>query len=221
MTKALLLIGILIMPFGLRAQSPTDSGRRVAENAVGPVINEDRGYAYIITAESQPCFTNSKKSTSLPVQYSIFLGDGWSSDALRTLEPSLSNLFAAPQTLQDTELRGMDIASSAGQNPFHESPSGTGGGNISDLMVQQQIRDVIGNNSAPRITSDMIVVVYLDTGFHSRLAELEGGKHFVAYSNAFNTEGSRIRYIVVPLDITVKGAGAAARKAFLCTVFGS
>src|SRR4051812_21177683 len=124
MTKAILLIGLLLMPLGLQAQAPAHADRRVADNAVGPVINEDRGYAYIITAESQPCFTNSKKSIELPVQYSIFLGDGWNSDALRGLESSLANLFS-PQT----EVRGIAIKTPDGQNPFHEAPSGSPGGN--------------------------------------------------------------------------------------------
>ncbi len=63
-----------------------------------------------------------------------------------------------------------------------------------------------------------IVMVYLDSSLHSQLAALESGKHYLAYENTVNTDGTRIRYAVVPMDINKKHAETVAQTAFLWAI---
>ena len=213
MNKVLFIIAMLVVTHAAFAQHAP--AHRESSGDDRRVVNEDRGGAYIITAETRPPLSKIKGVANLPHQFSIFLGDGWSSDKLHVLEPSLANLFASSVGLSTEVMDAIGDKNSSGAEPFVEMPFSTRDGSVTDLFIQQQIRSVASRDPRPAMGTGTIAVVYLDSTLHSRLAELESGRHYVAYENAVNIDGIRIRYIVVPMDANEKRVETTAQTAFL------
>ncbi len=209
MNKVFLIIALLVVSPVIYAQRSGEDRR---------VVNEDRGNAYIISAETQPPFSKVKGVSHLPQQFSIFFGDGWSSDKLRVLEISLANLFASPVGLSTDIMDAITNKNDARAGTFVEIAFSSTRGPVTDLVIQQQIRTLATTEPRPAMGSGTIVMVYLDSSLHSRLADLESGKHYLAYENAFNTNGTRIRYVVVPMDVNEKRAETVAQTAFLWAI---
>ncbi len=180
------------------------------------VVNEDQGNAYVITPETQPPLSKVKGTPKLPRQFSVFLGDGWNRDELRLLEPTLSNLFASPFGLSAEVIEATMNKRDPGDGLFVEVPYSSPTGPITDLQIQQQIQSVATGDMLSSLGTGTVVMVYLDSSLHSRLTDLDGGKHYLAYENTVNINGSRIRYAVVPMDVNPKRAERVAQTAFLC-----
>ena len=216
MNKVLFIIALLFVASAVCAQRTAAQRESSGENR--RVVNEDQGTAYIITAETQPPLSKVKGVAHLPHQFSVFLGDGWSSDKLRMAEPSLANLFASQIGLSVELMDAIADKNDSSVGTFVEVPFHTRDGSVTDLLVQQQIRAVALRDPRPAMGSGTIVMVYLDASLHSRLAELESGRHYLAYESAVNTNGTRIRYVVVPMDANEKRAETVAQTAFLWAI---
>lgn len=213
MNKVFLIFALLFASSAIHAQHtalPSGADRRV--------VNEDRGIAYIVTAETQPPLSSVKRASKLPHQFSVFLGDGWNRDELRMRETSLANLFASPLGLSTELMDAILNKNDPGVSQFIEVPFSSPNGLVSDLQIQQQIQFIAKSDSRTSMGSGTIVVVYLDSSLHSRFTDLESGKHYLAYENTVNINDARIRYAVVPMDINAKSAETVARTAFLCAM---
>ena len=216
MNKVLIIIALLFVSPAIYAQrSPA---HRDASSEDRRVVNEDRGSAYIITAETQPPIARVKAAVSFPHQFSLFLGDGWNGDKLRLAEPTLANLFAGPFGLSTEMAEAIRNRNDSGGGLFVEVPFSSTTGQVTDLLIQQQIRSVATTEPRPAMGNGTIVMVYLDPSLHSHLADLESGRHYLAYENAFNTNGTRIRYVVVPMDVNEKRPETVAQTAFLWAI---
>ena len=216
MNKGFLIIALLFVSPAIFAQR--SMAQREASSESRRVVNEDQGSAYIVTAETQPPLSKVKGVSNFPHQFSVFLGDGWNSDKLRLAEPSLANLFASQIGLSAELSDAIASKNDASVGTFVEVPFNTRDGQVTDLQIQQQIRSVATRDPRPNMGRGTLVMVYLDASLHSRLAELESGKHYLAYENAFNTNGTRIRYVVVPMDANEKRAETVAQTAFLWAI---
>ena len=214
MNKVLLILVLLFASAAIHAQrttatpGPPEGDRRV--------VNEDQGNAYIITAETQPPLSKVKGKQKLPRQFSVFLGDGWNRDELRMLEPSLANLFASPIGLSTELAEAVMNKEDRGIGLFVEVPFNSPTDPITDLQIQQEIQSIANGDMRSTIGKETVVMVYLDSSLRSRLTDLDGGKHYLAYENTVNINGSRIRYAVVPMDVNSKRAERIAQTAFLC-----
>ena len=91
MNKVFLILALLFVSPSIYAQNA--AAPRVTPGENRRVVNEDRGSGHIITTETQPPLSRVKRTSKLPRQFSIFLGDGWNGDDLRPLEPSLANFL--------------------------------------------------------------------------------------------------------------------------------
>ncbi len=209
MNKVFLIVALLSVSPAIYAQRSSEDRR---------VVNEDRGNAYIVTSETQPPLSKVKGVPHLPQQFSIFLGDGWSSDKLRVLEPSLASLFASPVGMSTEVMESVANRNDSSAGTFVEMPFSSARGPVTDMAIQQQIRTIATTEPRPAMGSGTIVMVYLDSSLHSRLADLESGKHYLAYENTVNTNGTRIRYVVVPMDVNEKRAETVAQTAFLWAI---
>ena len=213
MNRVFLIFALLFASSAIYAQHtvlPSGAERRV--------VNEDRGIAYIVTAETQPPLSSVKRASKLPHQFSVFLGDGWNRDELRLREPSLANLFASPLGLSTELMDAIMNKNDLEVGQFIEVPFSSPTGSVSDLQIQQQIQFIAKSDSRTIMGIGTIVVIYLDSSLHSRFTDLESGKHYVAYENTVNINDARIRYAVVPMDINAKRAETVARTAFLCAM---
>ena len=202
---------VLLMAFSINAQ--VRSTEKAAADLRKNVINEDRGQAFLITTPEQAPLSDLKaRQSSLPKQISIFLGDEWYGDPLRSLQPALSNLFESAGAASELDAAGFKTPAS--YNPFAQMPYSDVQG-IADLQVQEQIRTAFAEKAIGPADNTVIVVVFIAPSIHSRLAEQESGKHFLAYKNTLNISSIRMRYVVVPLDANPRNADVVARKAFL------
>ena len=137
-------------------------------------------------------------------------------DELRILEPSLANLFASPSGLSTELAEATMNKDEQGAGLFVEVPFTSPVDAITDLQIQQQIKSIANGDMRLSLGTGTVVMVYLDSSLHSRLTDLDGGKHYLAYENTVNISGSRIRYAVVPMDVNSKRAQRIAQTAFLC-----
>ncbi|CAN5533177.1 hypothetical protein BH10ACI2_BH10ACI2_07110 [soil metagenome] len=216
MKKVFLLLVLLSTSPDVYAQQTVAASGSPGEDR--RVVNEDRGNAYIITANTQPPLSKMKGMPKLPRQFSVFLGDGWNRDELRILEPSLANLFANPFGLSTELVEATMNKNDQRTGLFVEVPFSSSTGRVTDLQIQQQMQSIADSDLRSSLSGRMVVMVYLDTSLHSRLTDLEGGKHYLAYENTVNINGNRIRYAVVPMDVNPKHAETIAQTAFLCAI---
>jgi hypothetical protein len=214
MKITLILLAVMALAAGAQAQT----GSREASNEQRSVTNDDRGRAFIIERDSGPLPGSTKPRRSVisePQQYSIFLGAGWATQALREREAELANLL-------------MNVRDQATLNALNESGvKNTFGptssleqledldGNISDLEIQKILGAMIKDGSLPRSGANTIFVIFLDPEMHSTLGTMFAGKHYAAYHNFFNAAGMKLHYVVVPFEADRKTATQIALRALV------
>jgi hypothetical protein len=208
-----------IVLMGTVSPAQSEASRQVSSVSDRSTVNEDQGQAYIITSQKPTSLRVSKGRTPvLPQQISIFLGDEWNSNEFRSMQPALANLFESPAAL--LELRAAGLKGPESNGPFIQVSYEGQGAAITDLAVQEQIRTAVINNAVPAGSGASIVVVFLSPSIHSKLAEKESGKHFLAYKNILNVNSTRTPYVVVPLEANPQNVDLIARKAFIAAALG-
>jgi hypothetical protein len=210
------LLIILLLSAVVVGQRRTD--RAVEDEASGFVTNEDQGKAFIVTANTQsPVTLALRHKHNWPQQYSVFLGDGWSSDELRQQEPLLSNLL---QNMPDANrLEDLGMKNVFASNPYQEKLIDLGTRRVSDLTIQAILTGMFDDYSLSRPKDPTVYVIYLDPSVESTLSGFNAGKHYLAYFNNFNISGLKVRYVVVPMSASRKQAYATALTAFISSVY--
>jgi hypothetical protein len=184
------------------------------------VYNEDRGRACVLINNDNPTMARSAELQTGPVQFSIFYGSGWSSDALRTREPGLANLLLASYRDEPSDQGRLGLASGLALNNYLEiSAENISRGNISDLKIQAFLRDYLLQGSRSGSDQERTIIVYLDPTVGSTLSEMTGGRHYLAYHNEFNVSGKKVRYVVVPFEEDVVIHSQTALNAFLSAIY--
>jgi hypothetical protein len=213
------LIALAILALAGTAPAQEPSTPRPAERQRA-VINEDGGQAFPLESSPAPLSEGATPGTSIVVQqYSIFLGSGWASPALRARETRLSSLLA---NIQDqTQLNEIDEAGI--KNRFAPTSSLekleiAGDGNITDLQIQSLLADLIKEGMLPEPSAGAMYVVFLDRGLNSTLGSLIAGKHYAAYHAFFNITGARIHYAVIPFQSDSKAASQIALRTLMTAV---
>jgi hypothetical protein len=207
-------LAIAVLTFGVSAQQLT---KPLAVSPDQPVANDDRGEAFILThnAQSLSAIGHPRKaSISEPQQLSIFAGGDWAT-TLHAREAQLQSLLANVTSEADlTALQENGIKNRFGPASSVERPQ-VGSGTLSDLDVQRLIAAMLAEGVLPRPNARTILVIFLDPSLQSTLGSLTAGKHYAAYHSAFNFDGARIRYVVVPYE-SDSGAGyQIALRAFI------
>jgi hypothetical protein len=217
MKLKLALLFLVAMSTAVQAQRGRQ--REVPDDEQQAVTNEDRGRAYIITADSPHLFTAGNNNNIIvePQQNSIFLGRSWETASVRSREPELSNLLthitdqSQLTALNEHGLRNFFAATSSQEKLDAVSGDRT----VSDLEIQTLLAGMITESSVPRPNPNTIYVIYLGPEVRSSLGEMIAGKHYLAYRNRFNAAGMKISYVVVPFEEDQKAAYQIALRAFL------
>lgn len=202
----------------LTASAQAQPGSREASTAQQSVTNDDRGRAFIIERDSAPLsgFRNPGRSViTEPQQYSIFLGSGWATPALRAREAELANLLM--NVRDQTTLSALNesgVKNTFGPTASREQLENLNG-NISDLEIQNILGAMIKDASLTPSGPNTIYVVFLDPGMHSTLGTLFAGKHYAAYHNFLNAAGMKLHYVVVPFESDQKTATRIALRALV------
>lgn len=212
------IITILLAVMALAAAAQAQPRSRESSNEQQSVTNDDRGRAFIIERDSALLSDLSNPGRSVisePQQYSIFLGSGWATPALRARQAELANLL-------------MNVRDQAALNALNESgvkntfgPTASReklddlNGNISDLEIQNILGAMIKDGSLPKSGANTIYVVFLDPEMHSTLGAMFAGKHYAAYHNFFNVAGTKLHYVVVPFEADRKTANQIALRALV------
>lgn len=167
------------------------------------VANEDGGQAFIIEQSSRrlSSFGRPRKGTiSEPEQYSIFVGGQWQTPALRERQVKLQRVLA--NLADEAELLALQKIGI--RNRFGPTASidqlGVTASSLSDLDIQRLLASMFDSGAMPGPSARRIYVVFLDPEIESTLGPLTGGKHYVAYHNAFRTGGAHTRYVVIPFQ---------------------
>lgn len=183
------------------------------------VVNEDRGRACIVVDNTLPTRQGAKLTVE-PQQYSIFLGNGWAADSLHSRESSLSNLLSnATDSVEVDYLAQFGWKSSYSVGNYEERLVEVGEGRtVSDLQIQSVLSDTVRDNPMARQADNITYIIYLEPSLVSTLGPIVGGKHYLAYYNAFNKSDLRLRYVVVPYEANLKTARQRALTAFLSAV---
>lgn len=212
-TRYLLFI-VLAAISVVRAQ--VGDSKKSASSPTRSVVNEDRGKACIILDNTLPGKQGAKFIVE-PKQYSIFLGKGWAADSLRARESTLSNLISsAADTIPAGYFEQFGWNDLYSVNNYEEKLGDVGiEGVISDLQIQNVLADIIRDNAMAQPRDDTTYVIYLEPTLTSRLGPIVGGKHYLAYHNAFTTSGMRIRYVVVPYEENLRTTRRRALSGFI------
>jgi len=183
-----------------------------------PVPNDDRGQAFILTADLQPLssFGHLRKTSNFePQQYSIFVGERWTDPAMQLRETRLQSLLANVSNEADLiALEEIGIKNRFGPTASLEQAAASPEP-FTDLGAQRMIAALLSEGLLPRPNSKAIYVIFLDAGRESTLGSLVGGKHFAAYHGVFNSSGARIRYAVVPFTADEATAYQIALRIFV------
>lgn len=167
------------------------------------VANEDGGQAFIIERSSRrlSSYGRPRKATiSVPEQYSIFVGGQWQTSALRERQVKLQSLLAnLADEAELSALQEIGIKNRFGPTASVERLD-IGSGHFSDLDIQRLLTAMFDSNALPGPAANRIYVVFLDPEIESTLGLLTGGKHYVAYHNAFRAGGAQARYVVIPFQ---------------------
>jgi hypothetical protein len=210
---------LLMVAASTAVQAQRARQREVPDDEQQAVTNEDRGRAYIISADSPALFTAGNNNNIIvdPQQVSVFLGGGWETAPVRSREPELANLLAhiTDQTqltaLNEHGLKNFFAATSSQEKLDAVSGDRT----IPDLEIQRVLGGMITENSVQRPSANTIYVIYLSPEVRSSLGEMIAGKHYLAYRNRFNAAGMKINYVVVPFEEDQKAGYQIALRAFL------
>jgi hypothetical protein len=167
------------------------------------VANEDGGQAFIIEQSSRrlSSFGRPRKSTiAEPEQYSIFVGGQWQTSALRERQVKSQRLLASlTDEAEVSALQELGIRNRFGPTASLERLDVTSR-TFSDLDIQRLLAAMFDSGQLPRPSSSTIYVVFLDPAIESTLGPLTGGKHYVAYHNAFRAGGVNTHYVVIPFQ---------------------
>jgi hypothetical protein len=214
------LVVLVAVSAGVQAQQAKP--REGSDDQPQSVTNEDRGRAYIISADMPPLFTSGNHDRVIvePQQNSIFLGRGWKTTSLRAREPELASLLAHisdQSQLSALDERGIKncFAATSSQETFDDV---AGDRTISDLALQSVLAGMIKEGSIQRPNASTIYVIFLDPEMRSTLGTMIAGKHYLAYHNFFNASGVKVHYVVVPFEANQKTAYQIALRAFLAAV---
>lgn len=217
----LILPIILALAAGVHAQAPPAT-EQAPPQSIGPqaVTNDDAGRAFIIRRETQAfcgVINQGRTTISEPQQYSIFLGSGWATSAMRKREPELANLLAnVRDQAQINALDGCGIKNLFGATSSLERLDNfTSNQTISDLEIQAVLASMMKLGPLQRPNANSIYVFFLDPGLRSTLGAMIAGKHYAAYHNFFNAFGVKIHYVVVPFEADSKAATQIALRAFV------
>src|ERR1035437_978016 len=218
--KFILLI-VFAAATAVQAQEP--ASQRFSEGEPQPVVNEDRGIAYVIPLNTDPLASRSALKgdpLAVPQQNSIFLGPRWQTEKLHDRELQLANLMSnMTDPVRMAALAELGVKNTFEANDFQERPIDLENrDHVSDLQIQSILRSMLKDNPIQHSRFGTIYVVYLDPSLQSTLADLIGGKHYAAYYNAFNLAGNRIRYLVVPYQSDLKTAYEISLSGFLYAV---
>ena len=182
------------------------------------VANEDGGQAFIIERSSRrlSSYGRPRKGTiAEPEQYSIFVGSQWQTPALRErqvrLQSVLANLTDEAELLA---LQQIGIKNRFGATAGIERLDVTSR-SFSDLDIQRLLASMFDSGALPSPSANRIYVVFLDPEIESTLGPLTGGKHYVAYHNAFRAGGARSRYVVIPFQSDLVRAYHDALRSFV------
>lgn len=209
-----MFLAIALLSFGVSAQQQP---KPLAVSADQAVANDDRGEAFILTRDQQPlsAFRHVRKAPmSEPQQFSIFAGKDWST-TLHARETQLQNLLANLDSEADlAALEELGIKDRFGPAFNVERPD-VAPGTLSDLDAQRMLAAMLAEGALPRPNARTILVIFLDANLQSTLGSLAAGKHYAAYHSAFNFDGARIRYVVVPYESDPAIGYQLALRAFL------
>lgn len=215
------LIPLIIIAAVTSVQAQEIKEQKKSDSQPQPVVNEDRGQAFIITNVPVSFSEISKKEKIVdPRQHSIFLGTGWQADLLRDRQPELANLLInTSDQLQINALEKVGIRnffpSTTYQEKYIEVENNR---HLTDLEIQRIIEEMFKNSLLTRPVDGTVYVVFLDPELHSTLGSMFAGKHYLAYHNFFNWSGMKIPYVVVPFEGNQKRAYQIALYAFLSAV---
>jgi hypothetical protein len=143
-------------------------------------------------------------------QVSVFLGEGWAKNDVRSRQTGLSDLLVNNGTLV-TALASQKITTSQAA-PVVDDFSALNG--VNDLGIQRKLVEMLENKAIPAPTASTIYVVYLGPGVNSTLGGLKGGIDYAAYHNIVHVEAGEVRYVVVPFEKDAAAHRAAASRAF-------
>jgi len=179
------------------------------------VVNEDGGQSYLVLPATAPMVAVKPGAMGLGdlQQHSVFLGSGWTDQSLRKREYALGNLLLnVPKHPEFEELlaAGIKIYSPTWSV---EKPDVAANRTISDLEIQNILSQMLGDGPAP--TADSLFIVFLDPTLHSTLGPLVAEKHYIAYHGFFNSEGTKVHYVVVPFQSDSKEAYQIALRALI------
>ena len=182
------------------------------------VANEDGGQAFIIERSSRrlSSYGRPRKGTiSAPEQYSIFVGGQWQTPALRERQVRLQRLLA--NLTDEAELLALEEIGI--KNRFGPTASverlDIASRRFSDLDVQRLLATMFDANALPGPSPNRIYFVFFDPEIESTLGLLTGGKHYVAYHNAFRADGAHARYVVIPFQSDPARASHDALRSFV------
>ncbi|HEY3102649.1 MAG TPA: hypothetical protein VGJ69_03610 [Pyrinomonadaceae bacterium] len=182
-----------------------------------PVLNEDGGQAFIIETNRGPLVpsgSDRKGTISQPEQYSIFIGSDWTSP-LQQREAQLQSLLAnVSNEAELTALQQSGIKNRFGPTASEERPD-ISARSFSDMDLQRLLAAMLDDGTLARPTNRTIYVVFLDSGFESKLGSLVARKHYVAYHSIFRAAGADVRYVVVPFESDPTAASQIALRAFV------
>lgn len=214
MKITLIFLAVVALAAGAQAQP----GTREASIEQQSVTNDDRGRAFIIERDSAPLsgLRNPGRSViSEPQQYSIFLGSGWATPALRAREEELANLLMNVRDQATlSALNESGVKNTFGPTASREQLENLNV-NISDLEIQNILGAMIKDASLTPSGANTIYVVFLDPEMHSTLGTLFAGKHYAAYHNFFNAAGTKLHYVVIPFEADQKMATRIALRALV------
>jgi hypothetical protein len=183
-----------------------------------PVLNEDGGQAFIIETNRGPLVPSGgdrKGTISQPEQYSIFIGSDWTTTLLQPREAQLQSLLAnVTNEAELTALQQSGIKNRFGPTASVERPD-ISARSFSDMDLQRLLAAMLDDGTLARPTNRTIYVVFLDSGFESKLGSLVARKHYLAYHSIFRAAGADVRYVVVPFESDPTAASQIALRAFV------
>jgi hypothetical protein len=216
MKTTFILLAIATLAVSVQAQTGSREVSVSSGNEQPSVMNDDGGRAFIIQRDSAPGLMNHGRSViSEPQQYSIFLGSGWATPALRAREAELSNLLMNVRDQPTlSALNESGVKNTFGPTASREQLDNLNG-NISDLEIQKILGAMIKDGSLAPSGANSIYVVFLDPEMHSTLGAMFAGKHYAAYHNFFNAAGMKLHYVVVPFEADQKTGTQIALRALI------
>ncbi len=219
MRYSFLILSLLFVGGTTQAQQPED--KSPVSDVVQAVIDDDGGRAFIVNSKLKS-LTELRRlpgaaTLTAPQQYTIFLGSGWATPALRARESKLSNLLSSIQNQPDVnKLNNLGINNLFGPTysqevltPFNDDEK------LSDIGIKTILAGLAGEGSLPKTERATIYVIFLQPDLRSTLGTLMGRKHYLAYHQFLNVGGERLHYVVVPYEPDVDSAKAIALRALV------